>query len=189
MRSTYAAALLICSVPAIQAADKENPFKNAEVGDWVAYKMTGLTDAKSKMTVVAKDDKQATYELATTFTAGGKEVTAPVRTLRVDLTKPYDPLAAANLQQNNVKVETLGEGKEKIKLGDKEFDTRWTKMKTTSKVNNMTVQAEFKMWFSDDVPLSGLVKMEETNVFKIGEKTSTVTNSLELIGSGRNGRK
>jgi hypothetical protein len=39
------------------------------------------------------------------------------------------------------------------------------------------VVSDYKMWFSKDVPLSGLVRMETT--------TSMLTMKLELIGSGR----
>ncbi len=177
MRFLFAGALLFCSALAVRAVDEENPFKNAKVGDWVEYKMTGLTEGKHKMTVVAKDDKEATYELATTtITADGKEWTAPVRTVKIDLTKPYEPIAATNVK-NNVKIETLAEGKEKIKLGEKEFDTRWTKTKVTSTLKKMTIISEIKMWFSNDVPLSGLIKMEST--------MATNPSTWEIIGWGK----
>lgn len=88
----------------------------------------------------------------------------------------YDAISAANLKQNNVKIDKEGEGTERIKVGGKEYETKWTKLKTTSGAGGVTVISEFKMWFSKQVPLSGLVKMETT--------TSGLAMTLELTGSG-----
>jgi hypothetical protein len=180
MRSIFAAALLVSFVPAVHGADDENPYRNAKVGDWVEYKMTGAGfEGKTKMTIVAKDDKELTFEIASTFTAGGKEMTGPLQKQTIDLTKKYDPVKDGIVKENgvDVKFEKLGEGEEKIKFGDKEFDTKWTKTKTTSTVNNITIVSEFKMWFCKDVPLSGLVRMDTT--------VQMTTTKLELIGLGK----
>ncbi len=177
MRSILAAALLSCLVPTALLAGDDNPFTKAKVGDWVEYRMTGPNmEGKTKMTIVAKDDKELTYEVAATFSVMGKEMAAPIQKLTVDLTKPYDPIVAANLKKTGTKIEKEGEGAEKIKIGVKEFDTKWTKMKSTSTVNDVTVVSDYKMWFSKDVPVSGLVRMETT--------TAMFTTKLELIGSG-----
>ena len=174
MCSLFTTVLLACFV---QAADEENPYKRANVGDWVEYKMTGPNcSGRTKMTIVAKDDKEVTYDVAATFSFPGREMVAPVQKIKVDLTKSYDPIMAANLQRTGVTFQKQGEGKEKIKLGEKEFETKWTKVQSTSTTNQFTTVTEHKMWFSKAVPLSGLVKMEIT--------TSTVTTTLELIGSG-----
>jgi hypothetical protein len=177
MRTVAAIALLGCLVSAAHAADEENPFKKAKVGDWVEYKMTGSgIEGKTKMTIVTKDDKEVTYEIAATFSFMGKEMVAPIQKQTVDLTKSYDAIAAANPQVKDVKFENLGDGKEKLKIGEKEYDTKWTKTKTTTTVGGMTIVGEYKMWFSKDVPVSGLVKMETT--------TSGITTKVELMGSG-----
>ena len=178
MRSILTAALLALFVPAAQVANEDNPFKSAKVGDWVEYKMTGPNmEGKTKMTITAKDDKEVTYEVTTTYSIMGKQMTNPIEKQKIDLTKSYDPIVAANLKGKDVKFENQGEGTEKIKVGGKELDTKWTKMKTTETGNNMTVVTDYKTWFSKDVPVSGLVGMETTN--------SGFTTKLELIGSGR----
>jgi hypothetical protein len=178
MRSTFAFALLVYLVPVVLGADEENPLKKAKVGDWVEYKMTGTNniEGKTKMTVVAKDDKEVTYEITGTFSFMGKETAIPVQKQKVDLTKSYDPIVAANLKETGAKIEKTGEGNEKLKVGDKEFDTKWTKLKATTTVNNITVVNEFQMWFAANVPLSGLVRMDTT--------APGFTSKLELIGSG-----
>lgn len=177
MHSLFPATILICFGSALQAGDQENPFRKGAVGDWVEYAMTGPNmEGKTKMTIVAKDDKEVTYEVAATFAFMGKEMVAPVQKMKIDLTKSYDPIATANLKAKDVKIEREGEGAEKVKVGQKEFDTKWTKLKATATVNNFMVVTDYKMWFSKDVPLSGLVRMETT--------TSMLTTKLELIGTG-----
>jgi hypothetical protein len=171
-------ALLISVVPTARAADDENPWKNSKVGDWVEYKMTGTGfEAKTKMTIVTKDDNEVGYEVGVTFTVDGKENTVPVQKRTIDLTKSYDPLSAINLQKKNVKLEKVDEGKEKLKIGDKEYDTTWTKTKATATFNNVTSVSEYKMWFSKSVPLSGMVRMDTT--------VGPITTKMELSGSGR----
>lgn len=177
MPSILTAALLICFIPAVQAPEGENPYRKAKVGDWVDYKMTGPNmQGSTKMTVVAKDDKELTYQVAGKFAFNGSEMVAPIQKLKIDLVKSYDPVIADNMKQNDVKFEKLGEGTEKIKIGDKEYDTKWTKMRTTSTVNGVTVVGEYKMWFCKDVPLSGMVRMET--------ETGGFPTKLELVGSG-----
>jgi hypothetical protein len=175
MRPLVLTVLLVCLVPSVRAADDENPWKNAKVGDWVEYKMAGTGfESKTKMTVVAKSDKEVSYEISATFTAAGKEMTAPVQKQTIDLTKNYDELSAINLQNKNVKIEKLDEGKEKLKIGDKEYDTKWTRTKATATFNGITSVSEYKMWFSKEVPLGGMVRMDTT--------VGTIVTKLELTG-------
>lgn len=174
MRSLFAVAISISLAASIQGADVENPYKKAAVGDWVEYRMTGPNmEGKTKMTIVAKDDKEVSYEVAATFNGQ----TAPLQKLKIDLTKSYDPIAAANMKANNVKIEKVGEGTNKIKVGEKDYGTTWTKLKSTTTVGDISIVSDYQMWFSKDVPLSGLVRMDTT--------TSTITTRVELIGSGR----
>jgi hypothetical protein len=158
-------------------AGDDHPFKKSRVGDWVAYRMTSPTvGGTTKMTIIAKDDKEVTYEVTSTFSFMGNETVAPVQKIKVDLTKSYDPIIAANLARTGTRIEKEGEGTERIKVGDKEFDTKWTKTRSTTTVNEITVVTEHKMWFAKDVPLSGLVRMDTT--------AGGMTMKLELTGSG-----
>src|SRR5262249_54007948 len=95
----FTVALLMLLVPAAVIAGDDHPFKKAKIGDWVEYKMTGAVGGTTKMTIVAKDDKEVTYEIAATFSFMGKETTAPLQTQKIDLTKNYDPISAANLKR------------------------------------------------------------------------------------------
>jgi hypothetical protein len=176
MHRLFAVLSLIFLVPTALRADDDNPFKKANVGDWVEYKMTGTIQGTTKMTIVAKTDKEVTFEVTGTYSFMGRESAVPALIQKIDLTKSYDPIVAANLKRTGTKIEKEAEGAEKIKVGAGEFDTKWTKLKSTTTVQGITVVSEHKMWYAKEVPLTGLVRMDTT--------TGTVTTQMELIGSG-----
>jgi hypothetical protein len=180
MRHILSATMLVCLMAVVHAAEPEkteNPWKIYKVGDWVSYKNTGAGfEGTTKMTITAKDDKEVTYKIEATFTAAGKKMVAPVQTQKIDLTKPYDAIAARNMKAKGVTIETVGEGKEKLKIGDKEYDTTWKKLKATSKIMDIEMVSEYKMWFCKDVPLGGLVRMDT--------EVGAITSKLEITGSG-----
>src|SRR5262249_43513934 len=177
MRSVLIATALIGIVPSALLAGGDNPFAKAKVGEWVEYRMTGPgMEGKTKMTIVAKGDREVTYEVAATLSTLGQEKVAATQRVAVDPKQAYTAIAAANLKRAGTKIETEGEGAEKLKAGGKEFDTKWTKMKCTTTQNGVTIVSDFKFWFCQDVPVSGLVRMETS--------TGTFTTKLELIGSG-----
>jgi hypothetical protein len=115
--------------------------------------------------------------VAATYTYKGKQRVAPAQKMKVDLTKNYDAISALNLKAKNVKIEKLDEGKERLKIAGKEYDTSWTSLRTTATEPDATVFMEYKMWFCKDVPVSGLVRMDTTQ--------AALTSRLELVASGR----
>ena len=120
MRSTMAFLSTLCFFSVVGADDMDNPFKNAKVGDWVEYKMTSSGEGKFKLTVVAKDDKEVTYETTGSTPSMEKETTEPTQKVKIDLTKPYDLIMAGKPASKDTKIEKLCEGKEKLKLGNSE---------------------------------------------------------------------
>ena len=164
MRCVLAVPFLACLVvPGVMAADTDNPFHKAKVGDWAEYRMTGPNvEGKTKMTIVTASDKEVVYQVEATFTAFGQTQTAPVQKITVDLSQPYDAISGANMKQMGVTMEKVAEGTEKLKIGDKELDTKWTKSKYTTTAGGVTVVSEYKMWVCKDVPVSGLVRMDST---------------------------
>ena len=134
--------------------------------------MGNKIDGEIKMTVSAKTDKEAT--LKTTVVFMGMEL--PGGDQKIDLTKPYDPTKPMDPKSKDAKVEKLDEGKEKIKIGTKEYDCTWMKVKTVSKVGGKENTSEVKVWTSKAVPLGGIVKMEM--------KSDSTNLSLELKESG-----
>jgi hypothetical protein len=183
------AALAVLLLPALglaQEKKEENPFRNAKVGDWASYNVTTSANgqkfnAAMKMEVTAKDDKNVTFK--TSMNVNGMDL--PGQETKVDLTKPFDPLAMQGQMPKDVesKVEKSGEGKEKIKVGGKEYETNWTKVKSSIKAMGMEVNSEMKFWISKDVPVGGLVKMETSS--KVGGMAVDVTMELKDSGNAK----
>lgn len=162
------AALVVCCAPlAARAADEDfNPYKNTKVGDFATYKMSmkvagfavvGNTTQK----VTAKSDKEATVEVTGSIELNGMKMDIPEQKQTIDLTKPYDPTKVGGglPPGTDVKVEKGKEGKEKIKVGGKEYDCTWTTYTVKGSANGQDIVANVKAWMSKDVPL-GMVKME-----------------------------
>jgi hypothetical protein len=182
MKRLLCLALVIYAAPLARGADMENPYKKSKVGDWAEYKMTttamGINiDGTIKQTVDAKDDKEATIKVTGEMSFMGNKMAIPEQKQKIDLTKPYDPSSAANLPKGTeATVEKDGEGKEKIKVGGKEYDCTWQKMKVKTKVGGMDFDSDIKVWTSKDVPLGGMVKMEM--------KSKLADMTMELTGTG-----
>ena len=165
---SLAAVLTLAAVSvSARAADDENPYKNAKVGDYTTYtmvtKVAGFNvNGTITQSVTAKSDKEATIKVTGTVTFNGKDMEIPASEQTIDLTKPYDPTKGANLPGGaEAKVEKGKEGKEKLKVGGKEYDTTWTTYKVKAKAMGQDVDADMKTWMAKDVP-SGMVKMTMT---------------------------
>ncbi len=180
-RRLFIVALAVALVPfSARAAEEENPFKKAKVGDWVSYKMTTSAagqnfEGKIKMTVTAKDDKSATVLSAVTV----NNIEMKGQEVKIDLTKPYDPIVGAVPQNVQAKIEKGKSGNEKIKVGGKEYDCTWQEMKVSAEVAGMKFDSEIKVWMSKAVPLGGTVKMEV--------KSQIANMSVELLETGSTG--
>jgi hypothetical protein len=166
---------------AAEPEKQENPLKNAKVGDWASYKMSNEVGGKTiemkvKMTVTAKDDKEA--KIKSTVTFGDQEF--PGQETTIDLSKPFDPASTADLPKDSeAKVKMLDEGKETITLGKTKYECKWVNMKVNAKVLNMDFESEVKVWMSKDAPLTGVVKME------MKSSLSNVTMVLDQSGKGK----
>jgi hypothetical protein len=155
------AAFLLAAVPfAARASDEVNPYKNAKVGDFAKYAVKGKLgflplDGVVTQTVAAKSDAEATLKIV--LTAGGVETPFPDQ--KIDLTKPLDPTKGFALPKfGSVKLEKLKDGKEKVKVGTKEYEAEWStyKLKVTHK--GVESEGDLKMWVSQEVP-TRMVKM------------------------------
>ncbi|MBY0456432.1 MAG: hypothetical protein K2V38_03785 [Gemmataceae bacterium] len=149
------------------ADDDENPYKSAKVGDFSNYKMTmkvaGLSiDGTMTQTVTAKTDKEATIKVTGVFELMGNKMDIPAQEQKIDLTKPYDPTKGNIPGGAEAKVEKGKEGKEKIKVGGKEYEATWTTYKVNMKQMGQDVDADMKVWSAKGVPL---IKMTMTAKF------------------------
>jgi hypothetical protein len=177
----FAVVLALVAAPFAFAADEENPYKKAKVGDFATYKMTtkvaGLNiEGSVTQSVTAKDDKEVTVE--TTGKVNGMDI--PAQSQKIDLTKPFDPTKAGNLPANTeVKVEKLKDGTEKVKVGSKEYSTKWETFKMKMKAMGMEFEAEMKVWQAKDLAIP-MVKMEMT-ADVMGQKMEV---AMELTETG-----
>jgi hypothetical protein len=169
-----------------RAADEENPYKKAKVGDYVNYTLTtkfGTFNIPGTMTemVTAKTDKEATVKITGHLTIGDQKMELPAQTSTIDLTKPYDPAKTGALPGGaEAKLEKVKDGKEKVKVGDKEYECTWTTYKAKMKVNGQEIDGEVKAWTSKDQPI-GMVKMV-MNADVAGQKME-VTMEMKETGN------
>jgi hypothetical protein len=172
---------LIIGLPIVaRAAENDNPFKKVKEGDWAKYSMTmEIGDFKRigdmKTTVTAKFEKEVT--ITTIMTLDGQK--SLPRDEKIDLTKPYDPTWLLGLKDTNAKVEKVGEAKEKVKIGTKEFDCTLIKSKTKSNAGGQEYTTHNKLWTSKDAPLGGMVKLEV-----LGERGVPANTWLDFKESG-----
>lgn len=177
----------LCLAPvAVRAADDENPYKKAKVGDYAAYKMTtkvaGLNiDGTVLQTVTEKTEREATIKVTGSVNFMGNKKDIPEQTQKIDLTKPFDPTKGGNIPGGgDAKVEKQKEGKEKVKVGDKEYDTVWTTYKVKTKAMGQEIDADMKVWTAKNVP-SGMVKM--TMTAKVAGQEMEMVMELTETGS------
>jgi hypothetical protein len=188
LRSFVAVLVLALAPVAARAADEENPYKNTKVGDFATYTMTttvaGIAiDGTVTQTVTKKDDKEATVKVTGEIKFGGNTMKIPEQEQKIDLTKPYDPTKGANLPGGaEAKVEKGKEGKEKIKVNGKEYDSVWTEYTVKAKVMNQDIDAKVKAWTAKDVP-TGMVKM--TMTADIGGQKMEMTMELKETGNNK----
>ncbi|QJW93423.1 hypothetical protein [Frigoriglobus tundricola] len=186
IRAFLAALALATAALTGRAADDENPYKTAKVGDFATYtlvtKVAGINiDGTLVQTVTAKSDKEATVKVTGTITFGGNKQEIPAQEQKIDLTKPLDPTKGANLPGGaDAKVEKGKEGKEKIKLNGKEYDCTWTTYKVKGKAMGQEIDADVKVWMSKAVP-SGMAKM--TMTAEIAGQKMDMTMELKETGS------
>ncbi len=185
-RASLAALALMAAALNTRAADEENPYKTAKVGDFATYtlvtKVAGFNvDGTLVQTVTAKSDKEVTVKVTGTVNVGGMKQEIPVQEQKIDLTKPFDPTKGANLPGGaDAKVEKGKEGKEKIKLSGKEYDCTWTTYKVKGKAMGQEIDADVKVWTSKDVP-SGMAKM--TMTAEIAGQKMDMTMELKETGN------
>lgn len=174
-------ALALCFAP-LALAQGDNPFRKANVGDWVSYKISAKVGefavaGDMKLTISAKDDKNATLRMEVSV-SGAKES----RETKIDLNQAYDPSNLATLggAPPGLKVEKGTEGKETIEVGGKKYETNWATLKMSGNTGDVTISSDTKIWMSKSVPLAGMVKME-TNTKANG---MVIFMTMEITGSG-----
>jgi len=158
----FLALAIVAVVPAVLVAEEvDNPYKRAEKGQWVTYKLAVKAagqniDGSIKQTVTAKDDKNVTIEVVSNI--GGQE---QKQTQMIDLTKPFNPLINANLPMvGNTKIEKKESGKEAVEVDGKKIDCEWTNYKTEADAGGLKIEGDIKVWLAKELPVGGIAKMD-----------------------------
>jgi hypothetical protein len=148
-----------------------------KVGDSAEYKVTLVQNLSSRdetikkmvpqalgaflMEVTAKTEKFAkTRAILPIFGGDSREVEE-----EIDLTKPYSPteLLTNLFPPDGAQFEQVDSGTEKIKVGEKEYETSWTKLTAKGKDHEETLT----YWTCRSGPFGGLVRAEATRVTDI----------------------
>ncbi len=169
------------SLMALGGAD--NPLKNAKVGEWIEFTMNtetmGQTIAmKMKQTVVAKDATSVT--LRTETTAMGKQM-AP-QDVKIQLDKPYEPYKGS--KETDAVATPMGEGSETITVGGKPYACHWAKVKVVA-TKPVATEGVVTVWYSKDVPVSGMVRMVNDSTMKVGDQTMKTKMTMDVTGYGK----
>lgn len=208
-RIIAAACLSLLVAPALlsgglcRAAEADNPYKRAKVGDWVSYVTTTESDAMPgkqtttvKQTVKARDEKEVTLlvEEVNLMVAKGSD---PVenkgsRDVKISLDNPYYPHFDRSIgitDDGNVAVIKVADGKESMTVAGKTLACQWTEnsMSMKEKSEFMSASGTYKSWFCPEVPLHGVAKSDISMVVKMGEDMaikSRILMELKDFGGG-----
>jgi hypothetical protein len=174
MRTFIVWASLAFNVGSLLAQPSPAPVK-ARVGDWVSMKVVGKPGASIilKQTLLAQNDTTATIKIERI--TGDKvqrtdEVKIPLEHLR-------DPAKLA-LKLEKSKLEKTTSGKETLEIKGQKLNCDWSEFKVSYIADGKRVELTSKIWISPEIPLNGMVKMED-------QKGGIKTNTMELIDFGR----
>jgi hypothetical protein len=182
---SLAIVVLILSPLAVGAADEEHPFKAAKVGDYAKYssvlKKAGLMTVKTTrtQTVTVASEKELTIKTVVENDNKDVQSKATEQEQKIDLTKPFDPGVTNDVAPGlgALKWEKQKDGKEKVKVGNKEYDCTWTSY-TAMIPEKAGVEGEMKVWLSKDIPF--VVKRTLTMKASGGGELNYSTDLIEF---------
>ena len=163
---TFFTAAIIFSAASAFAMSQVNLLAKAAFGDWAEYSVTrenktipllGFKDQKHWRTVSAVDD--SSVRIDEYIMMGGRRTTGLGRL--VPLSKPFEPISG--LAETAV-VTVISENAEILTLAGKSYACTKIQRKINQPVDDEKFQAKWvgtsMIWICPDVPLGGLVKME-----------------------------
>jgi hypothetical protein len=161
----YSPVVLFAAVSAF-AVSQVNLLTKAAFGDWAEYSVTrenktipllGFKDQKHWRTISAVDD--SSVRIDEYFMMGGQRTTGLGRL--VPLSKPFEPISGL---AETAAVTVISENAETLTLAGKSYACTKIQRKINQPVDDEKFQAKWvgtsTIWICPDVPLGGLVKME-----------------------------
>jgi hypothetical protein len=161
----YSPVVLFAAVSAF-AVSQVNLLTKAAFGDWAEYSVAkenktipllGFKDQKHWRTISAVDD--SSVRIDEYFMMGGQRTTGLGRL--VPLSKPFEPISGL---AETAAVTVISENAETLTLAGKSYACTKIQRKINQPVDDEKFQAKWvgtsTIWICPDVPLGGLVKME-----------------------------
>jgi hypothetical protein len=177
-RALAVVALALCPL-SVGAADLENPYKRAKLGDYATYAAVAqspLGESKTNRSVIitAVGERQVSVKIV--IERDGKGTPPTQVEQKIDITKPFNPGTAEDV---NFVWERLKEGKGKLTVGNKEYECTWITYKpVVPRDSSLKPEGERTIWISKDLPF--IVK--DTLKMRVG--TDDISESMQLIGIG-----
>jgi hypothetical protein len=159
------------------AARSKHPLANVQVGDYADFtgKLPELglgggapSEVSMRMTVKERTEKSVT--LTRQAWSGGREAAFGNGEITYDLTKPWDPSKAANLQdaKEGAEAKIVSRKDEMIRTKDLVMPAERVQYEIKGESAELPLKVEVVAWISPEGPLTGLVAMEQNVLgFKI----------------------
>lgn len=147
---------------------EQTPFQKAKVGDWVEFKTVtelggDIVTVVHKQTVAGISGEEASIEID----VDGKKAK---KTVRLDEKFPPRYIVGEADTFRGVEV-----GTEVLTVAGEKLKTHWVEVEALRK----DMKRKFKVWYSEEIPVSGLVRLES----KRGPDGSVMTVSRFGLGS------
>jgi hypothetical protein len=166
-----------------EAADSDNPYRRARVGDWVSHVQTKEVAAMKlaltktvKQTVKARDEKTATIVVeeedpSSLVVDGVPRVQRSSYEVQIPLDQPFavyaDPLigSMADPMLPEPKYSKAASGEEGVTVNGKTLACQWAETTMSAGSMDMGIEASGvnRSWYCPEIPLHGTAK-SETNV-------------------------
>jgi hypothetical protein len=176
-------AVIVCMAFVAIAHADDDMIDNPAYQSWAKYKPGTLvkyqTDSEamgSKSTIVTtqtlKDlnPDKATIEIDSTMIVGGNKMNMPPQTEDITAKIKQPPAPPANAEAPKTE-----QGTEDVKVGDKTYSCKWTKVTAEQNGTKTTT----KTWTCDDVPAS-VVKMESSTTGSMTANTSMILLECDI---------
>ena len=165
---------IVCEQLQQTPGDPSNPYSVARVGDWTEYETSHYIKvreqrfvARARSELVEKNPQHAVLRMTAMFPDGKKEELR----FAIPLDRPFEDVSAKLAREAGEKVppnarierKPTGAGTDKLFIGERVYYTTWTSVEITVTIELQETPTNLKVWVCDDVPLDGVVKVEQDN--------------------------
>ncbi len=150
----------------VSAGDTQHPMRNTKDGTWLEYSVksadsqTAAKAAKAFSRWWTADNPSKDFLIVRfeSFVLGQRRPGGS-HVFRFD--RPFEPTLK---DVDGVKIKVLTEGNESLAIGGKQYNCKWQVRQIDLALDEQSITPEYKckskVWFCPDVPMGGMVKME-----------------------------